>query len=167
MRNSYHTCKLSKLTINFSKVWPRQILDLGKQFDLMIRLENVLKTSLQDFLKMSWRGLCNTSWRRLENVFEDVLKRSWKRLEDVLKTSWRRLEDVWPRRIYWSWSRLLEEVLETSSEDAWLRRIYSSWSRPLLKTKTKDVFKTSSSRRMFAGLNLPTVHAQLLLKTKN
>ena len=159
MRNSYHTCKLSKLTINFSKVWPRQILDLGKQFDLMIRLENVLKTSLQDFLKMSWRGLCNTSWRRLENVFEDVLKRSWKRLEDVLKTSWRRLEDVWPRRIYWSWPRRLEDVR--------LRRTYSSWSRRLLKTKTKDVFKTSSSRRMFAGLNLPTVHAQLLLKTKN
>ena len=29
--------------------------------------------------------------------------------------------------------------------------MYSFWSRRLLKTKTKDVFKTSSSRRMFAG----------------
>ena len=48
----------------------------------MIRLENVLKISLQDVLKMSWR--------RLENVFktssQNVLKTSWKRLEDVFKT---------------------------------------------------------------------------------
>ena len=64
----------STLTINFSEVWPRQILDLGKQFNLMIRLENVLKISLQDVLKMSWRRL------------EDVFKTSWRRLEDVLKT---------------------------------------------------------------------------------
>ena len=76
---------------------------------------------------------------------------SWRRLEDVLKTSWRRLEDVWPRRIYWSSSRLLEDVLKTSSEDVWVRWIYSSWWRRLLKTKTKDVFKTSSLRRMFVG----------------
>ena len=27
-----------------------------------------------------------------------------------MKTSWRRLEDVWPRRIYWSWPRRLEDV---------------------------------------------------------
>ena len=101
-------------------MWPRQILELGKQFNLMIRLQNILKASLQDVLKMSWRRFC--------------------------KTSWRRLEDVWPRRIYWSWSRRLEDVFKTSSEDEWLRRIYSSWSRRLLKTKT------SSTRRMFAGL---------------
>ena len=75
----------------------------------MIRLENVLKTSLQDVLKMSWRRLedfLETSWRRLENV----LKTPWRRLEDVLKTSWRCLEEVWPRQIYWFWSRRLEDV---------------------------------------------------------
>ena len=65
----------------------------------MIRLQNILKASLQDVLKMSWRRFC----RRLE----DVLARG---VEDVLKTSWRCLEDVWPRRIYWSWSRCLEDV---------------------------------------------------------
>ena len=94
----------------------------------MVCLENVLKISLQDVLKMSWRHL-----------------------EDVFKTSWRRLEDIWPRRIYWSWPRRLEDVF-------WRRKakanifvlIKTSWRR-LLKTKTKDVFKTSSSRRMFAG----------------
>ena len=48
-----------------------------------------------------------------------------------------------------SWWRRLE--IKTSSEDVWLRWIYSSWSRRLLKTKGKDVFKTSSSRQMFAG----------------
>ena len=97
----------------------------------MIRLENVLKISFQDFLKMSSKRFCKTSW---------------KRLEDALKTSWRRLEDVWPRRINWSWPRRLEDILKTSSEDVWIRRICSSWSRRLLKTKTKDVFKTSSRR---------------------
>ena len=63
---------------------------------------------------------------------------SWRRPEDVLKTSWRRLEDIWPRQIYWSWPRCLEDVLKTSSEDVWLIRIYSSSSRRL-----EDVLKTS------------------------
>ena len=108
----------------------------------MVRLENVLKISLQDVLKMSWRRLQNvlkTSWRCLEDVFarrlEDVLKTSWRRLEDVLKTSWRRLEDIWPRRIYWSWLRRLEDVFK------------ASWRR-LLKMKTKEIFKTPWSGRI-------------------
>ena len=98
----------------------------------MIRLQNVFKmSSLQDIFARH----C-----------EDVLKTSWICLEDVLKTSWRSLEDVWTRWIYWSWPRRLEDV--------WLIRIYSSSSRCL-----EDVFwrrrpKTSSSRRMFAGLVL-------------
>ena len=71
---------------------------------------------------------------------ENVLKTSSKRLlEDVLKTSWRRLEDVWPRQVYWSWSRRLLDILKTSSEGVWVKRIYSSWWRRLLKTKTKDI----------------------------
>ena len=99
----------------------------------MIRLENVKK--------MSWRHLRKTSWRRFEDAFkmswqnvfkmsnfEDVLKTF---LQDVLKTSWKRFENVWRR---------LEDVL--------LRPIWSSWSRCL-----KDLFKTSSSRRIFGGLS--------------
>ena len=98
----------------------------------MIRLENVLKISLQDVLKMSWRRLQNvlkTSWRCLE----DVLKTSWRPLQNVLKTSWRRigLEPIFG---------LDQDVLKTKAN------IFV-----LMKTKTKDVFKTSSSRRMFAG----------------
>ena len=81
---------------------------------------------------------------------ENVLKISSRRLEDVLKSSWRRMAKtnilVWPRR--------LEDVLKMSSEDVRLKRTYLSWSRCLLKTKMKDVFKTSSSRRMFAGIVL-------------
>ena len=126
----------------------------------MIRLQNVLK--------MSSRRICETSWRR----FEDVLKTSWRcledvfarRLEDVLKTSWRRLEDVWTRRIYWSWPRRLKDVLKTSFEDVWLIRIYSSSSGRLEdvfwrqdERSLQDVFKTSSSRRMFAGHILPNI----------
>ena len=102
------------------------------------------------------------TWRRFSRRLEDVLKTSSKRLEDVLKTflqevlktSWKRLEDVWPKRIYWSWPRYLEDIF-------WRRKakanifvlIKTSWRR-LLKTKTKDVFKTSSSKRMFAGTSL-------------
>ena len=121
----------STLTINFSEVWPRQILELGKQFNLMIRLQNILKASLQDVLKMSWRRFCKTSWRRLENV----LKTSW---QDVLKTSWKRLEDVLKTYSQDEYIGLDQDVLKTSSEDEWLRRIYSSWSRCL-----EDVLKMS------------------------
>ena len=106
------------------------------------RLSKTSWRCLEDVLKTSWKrleGVLKMSWRRF-------WKRCWRRLEDVLKTSWRRLEDIWPRRIYWSWPRRLEDVLKTSSEDVRLRRTYSSWSRRLLKTKTKDVFKTSSRR---------------------
>ena len=136
MINFYHTCQFSTLTINFSEVWPRQSLDFGKQFNLMIRFENVFKTSWQDVLK--------TSSKRLEDVLktflQDVLKMSSRRfckmLENVLKTSWKRFEDVWPRRICWSWSRRLEEV----------RRIYSSWSRRLEDVFSRRRWKTSSRR---------------------
>ena len=108
----------------------------------MIRLENVLKISFQDVLK--------TSSKRLE----EVLKMSWRRLENILKMSWRRLEDIWSRRIYWSWPRRLEDVLNKSCEDVWLRQICSSRSRSLedvLKTSSEDederrVFKASSRR---------------------
>ena len=89
-----------------------------EQINLIVHLEKVLKTSLQDVLKMSWRRL-ETSSRCLEGIFA------------------RRLEDVWPRRIYWSWSRRLEDVfwrrkakanifvlIKTSSEDEDERRLH-------------------------------------------
>ena len=64
----------------------------------MIRLEKVLKTSLQDVSKMSGRRLedvLKMSWKSLQDVLktflQDVLKTSWRRFEDVLKTSWRRM----------------------------------------------------------------------------
>ena len=57
--------------------WISQRCDLGKQFNLVVRLDNVLKISLQDVLKTSWRHmaktnilvLTKTSWRCLEDVF--------------------------------------------------------------------------------------------------
>ena len=127
----------------------------------MIRLENILKIFLQEVLKTSWRRLevvFKTSCRRLEDVLktflQDVLKTSWGRfgkmswicLEDVLKTlwrriakanilvltktSWRRLEDVF-------WRRMTKAIIFVLIKTSWRR---------LLKTKTKDVFKTSSRR---------------------
>ena len=121
-----------------------------------------------DVLKMSWR--------RFSRLLEDVLKTPWKRFEDVFKTSWRRLEDVLKTFLQdvlktsgqdvlkMSWRRIAKtnilvltktswrRLLKTSSEDVRLRRTYSSWQRRLPKTKTKDVFKTSSLRQMFAGI---------------
>ena len=90
----------------------------------MIRLENILKISLQggleDFLKTFLQDVLKMSWKRLE----DVLAR---RLEDVLETSWKRLEDL----------------LKTYSQDE-----YIGLDQDVLKIK--DVFKTSS-RRLHQG----------------
>ena len=92
----------------------------------MIQLENVLKVSLQDVFK--------TSSKRLEDVLrclEDIFA---SRLENVLKMSWRCFgKDVLNTYDEGDYVRLDQDVLKTS------------WRR-LLKTKTKDVFKTSSRR---------------------
>ena len=178
MRNFCHPGKFRTLTINFSEVWPRQILlqiqsldyvletfwkrlkDILKtcyqeQINSMIRLEKVLKTSLQDVLKMSWRRLQNvlkTSWRCLEDVFarrfEDVLKMpskrlskmSWRRLENVLKTSSKCLEDVlkssWQDVLKTSWKRL-EQVLKTYDQDE-----YIGLNQDVLKTSWRRLLKT-------------------------
>ena len=120
----------------------------------MIRLENVLKTSLQDVLKMSSKRLedvLKTSWRRLEDVLKThwrgLGKMSWRCLKNILKISWTCLGDAFARR--------LENVLKTSSrrivktnilvlsktspEDVCLRRICSFWPICL-----EDISKTSS-----------------------
>ena len=80
------------------------------------RLENVFKAPWRRFRKTSWRGcedLLKTPWQDVLKTStqrpEDVLKMSWRRF---CKTSWRHLEDVWPRWIYWSWPRRIEDVLK-------------------------------------------------------
>ena len=90
---------------------------------------------------MPSRHFCKMSWRRLEDVLKTLL-------QDVLKTSWRRLEDVWPKQIYYFWSRRLEDALKMSCEDEDERRL-------------QDIFKMSSSRRRFAGMS-----AKSLINTK-
>ena len=141
----------------------------------MIRLENVLKTSLQDILKMPWRRLqyaLKTFWNCLEEVFprrlEDVLKSSWRRLG---KTSSRCLEDVFARRledvlkISWrclgttSWKRL-ENVMKMYDQDEYIgldQNVLKTSSEDEDERRLQDVFKTSSSRRNFAGkvLDIP------------
>ena len=116
----------------------------------MIRLENILKISLQDVLKTPSNRLGDVlkmSWRRFSRCLQNVLKTSWRCLEDVFAS---RLEDVWET----SWRRLgktswwrLENVLKTSSDNVRLRRTYSSWSRRL-----EDVFwrwrRKTFSRRL-------------------
>ena len=106
---------------------------------------------LEDVLKMSWRR------------FEDVLKTSWRRLEDVLKTSWKRLEDVLKTYSQDEYIGLDQDVLKTSSEDVRLRRTYSSWSRRLQDIFRRQRWKTSSSRRMFAGMfPVPNISPEII-----
>ena len=93
---------------------------------------------LEDVLKTSWRHLDKTSWKRVEDVLKTYGQDEYIGLEDVLKTS---SEDVRLRRTYLSWSRRLEDVFKTFSEDE-------------DEGRSQDVFKTSLSRRMFAGKDL-------------
>ena len=155
MRNFYHSGKFCTLIINFSELWPRQILLLITVFGL--RFRNVLKQSQRHLENVLTRTdkLNDTLWTGLEDIFarrfQDVFKMSWKRLEDVLntflqdvlKTFWRRLENISARHLEdvlkTSWKRL-ENVLETSSrclEDVFARRL-----EDILKTSWQDVLKT-------------------------
>ena len=101
-----------------------------------------------------------TSWRR----FENVLRTSCRRLEDVLKASTGPFEKVLARR--------LKDVLKTSWKHmtktsilvlikTFPRRLENVFWRHFMKTKTKCVFKTSSSRQMFAGNNINGPYAKL------
>ena len=110
----------------------------------MIRLENVLKTSLQDVYKTPWRGL--------EDVLK-TLKTSWicmarTNILVLTKTSWRCLEGVF-------WRRMIKTNIFVLIKTSWRR---------FLKTKTKDFFKTSLSRRMFAGLLLILIESNYKLR---
>ena len=84
--------------------------------------------SCYEFLKMSWRRFYKTFWRSLE----DILKKSSRHLQDVLAKLTTYDQD--------KYISLYQDVLRTS------------W-RSLLKKKMKDVFQTSSSRKMFSGLS--------------
>ena len=135
---------------------------------MIIRLQDIFARRLEDVLKTSSRRLqdaLKTFWRRLEDVSQDVLKMSWRYLKDVFKTScrrlenvlkrlgktsWRRLEDEWQRRIYWSWPSCLEDVLWSHMTKSNIFVLMKTCWRRLLKMKAKDIFKTSSSRRMFS-----------------
>ena len=88
------------------------------------RLENVLKTFLQDVLKTVWRPLENVLARRLE----DVLKTPWRYF---CKTSWRCLRDILKTYDQDEYIGLNQDVLKTFSEDVWVRQIYLSRSRRL------------------------------------
>ena len=63
-------------------------------FALPILLQNLFKTSCQDFFKTSWRRLAKTSSRHLQDVF----KTFWRCLQDIFKISSRRLAKISSRR---------------------------------------------------------------------
>ena len=107
----------------------------------MIRLENVLKISLQGVLKISWRRIEDVFrmyWRLLEDVLktflQDVLQTSW---QGVLKISWRRLEDAWLRQIYYSWPKRLEDVFLRQRRKTSSRRLHQDMLAGVLSIREK------------------------------
>ena len=108
----------------------------------MIRLENVLKTSLQDVLKISWirlEGVFKTSWRHLEDVLKTFL-------QDVLKTFWRRFEEVFPRlledvlKMYW---KRLKNILKTHGQGKYTGLDQDVFWRRMTKENIFFLIKTS------------------------
>ena len=107
------------------------------QFNLIIRLENILKTS--------WRCLEYVFVRRLEYILKTPWRRfsktSWKCLEDVLKTSKRRLEDVLQDVLTTSWRRMTKMnilvLIKTSSSRAVLQKRWSYKFRKIHKKASK------------------------------
>ena len=91
------------------------------------RLEDVLKTCLEDVF--------NTSSAEQFYVFQDVLQRCF---EDVLKTSWRPLATRLGRRKIVTLKTSWRHVLKTS----WGHVLKMSW-RHVLKMSWRHVLKTS------------------------
>ena len=61
---------------------------------LVIRLQDIFKTSCQDVFRTFWRRLQDV-FKTSSRNFQDVFKTSSGHLQDVFKTFWRRLQDVW------------------------------------------------------------------------
>ena len=121
-----------------------------------IRLKDLLTKTVQ---------VDDTSWKRLEDIFarclQNALKTSWRCIEDgswicmartnilvLTKTSWRCLEGVF-------WRRMIKTNIFVLIKTSWRR---------FLKMKTKDFFKTSLSRPMFAGLLLILIESNYKLR---
>ena len=121
---------------------------------------------LENFLKTSWGYLVDVFTRRLEDVskksWQDVLKTPWKRLDDVLKTydqdeyvgldqdvlkkAWTRMTKTNIVVLIKMSRKRLEHVFWRSMSKANIFVLMKTFWRRLLKSKTKDVFKTSSRR---------------------
>ena len=102
------------------------------------RFEYFSKTAWELVNKNSliWWYVLKTSLRHPQDVLktflQDILKTFWRRLEDAFKTF---LQDLWPRQIYWSWSRRLEDVLKTSLSRRMFAGIIASKCGPLVRTE--------------------------------
>ena len=131
-----------------------------EQFNLIIHPENVLKTSRRR-LKTSRTSLEDILTRHLQDAILNTCSKrlgitSWRcvedllaiRLENVLMTSWRCItkSNVFAlENVFVFWRRMTKVNIFVLLETSWRR---------LLKTKTKDVFKMSSSRQMFPGIGV-------------
>ena len=137
MRNCCHSCKFCTLTINLSEVWHRQILLQITVF--AARLRKVLNTSRRHLENVLTRTgyLDETSWNRLEDVLksflQDVLRMFWTRLQNILEMSKRCLEDVSGRRL----ENVLKTFWRRLGKTSWRRvdRVRGSQFFPITRTK--------------------------------
>ena len=141
----------------------------------MIRLENVLRVSLQGVFKMSPRCLEDVleTYRQDEYIGleQDVLKTPWRRL---LKTSSRRPEaaakSVPRNSANFPGKQLCQrlffnKVAGLLKKSLW-HRCFSVKFAKFLRIPPEDCFWTSSSRRMFGGL-LKKIFQIFIQCTKN
>ena len=103
----------------------------------MMRLQKILKTSLQDLLK--------TSWRCIEDIFTAVLKTFWRRVEDFLKTFLQDVLNTYSKCLEDILARRLEDVLKTYGQDE-----YIGLDQDVLKTSSEDDWLSSN---IFVSIN--------------
>ena len=130
----------------------------------------LISVEIYHFLPSKHLVFSKTSSRRFENVFSVTIFRLPKSLEEicntssknVIKTSYRRLQDVFktfsrrlPRSLQAVFARrLLQDVFKKTS---YYYVLTTSWKKKNVTLKTssrrlKNIFSTSSTRRIFAGL---------------
>ena len=113
-----------------------------EQFNLIICLESVLKTSLQDVLKVSWRCLEDAFAKRLKDILKISWKRlsnkSWRCLEGLLKTSWRHLENA----LKMSWRHMTKTNILVLIKTFWrsLEDVFWSWRWKTSSRLLQNVF---------------------------
>ena len=117
-----------------------------------VLLKNVLNTSRRNVFKTSWRYL-DVFAKRLEDFLKRQIIKIIYSCRCFSKTSWKRLEGKSLKWMYSCWLIHLEDVFWRHMTKANILVLMNKLEHKD-ESCLQDVFRTSSSRRMFAGLLL-------------